>query len=152
MKIEELKPYQKKINIVVKAVKKGEVREVQSRWDQSNHKMAEVTVADETGAVYLTLWDDSLDSVEEGKTYEITNGYTTLFKDSLRLNTGRFGEIKPAEEELSETNTDNMLSKEIEPKPEEPKEESTEEPAEEKTEEPKAEEQAEETAEEEKTE
>ena len=118
MKIEELKPYQKKIELVVKVVSKAEPKEVKSRWDSSSHRMTEALVGDETGTVLLTLWDDSIDALEDGKTYVVSNAYTTLFKDSLRLNTGRFGEIQAATEEISTVNTENKMSKDIEPKPE----------------------------------
>jgi replication factor A1 len=110
-----LKPFMKKVNLKVKAIEKKEIREVTSRLDNTTHKVTEAVVADATGAVLLTLWDDKIDAVEDGKTYEIENGFTSLFKQSIRLNIGRFGTLKEAEAPLEEVNTDNNISdKEVE--------------------------------------
>ena len=110
MDVEQLRPYQKKVNITVKALRKNEVREVTSKLDDSTHKVTEAVVGDSTGTVLLTLWDDDIEKVENGKSYEVVNGYTSLFKNSLRLNIGRYGELKDAEQEVSEVNESNDLS------------------------------------------
>jgi len=110
MNIEQLRPYQKKVNITVKALSKNEVREVTSKLDDSSHKVTEAIVGDATGTVMLTLWDDDIGKVEDGKSYEIVNGYTSLFKNFLRLNIGRYGELKDAEAEVTEVNESNDLS------------------------------------------
>ncbi len=110
MNVEQLRPYQKKVNITVKALRKNEVREVTSKLDDSTHKVTEAVVGDATGTVLLTLWDDDIEKVQDGKTYNIVNGYTSLFKNSLRLNIGRYGELKEAEQEITEVNESNNLS------------------------------------------
>lgn len=114
MKVIDLKPFQKKVSLLVKIVKKETPKDVQSRWDSSSHKMAEILVGDETACVLLTLWDESINSIEDGKTYIIENAYTTMFKNSLRLNTGRFGKILPTTQLISTVNTDTKLSQAIE--------------------------------------
>ncbi len=112
MNVEQLRPYQKKVNITVKALSKNEVREVTSKLDDSTHKVTEAVVGDETGTVLLTLWDDDIEKVEDGKTYDVENGYTSLFKNSLRLNIGRYGELKEGSKEVGEVNESNNLSAE----------------------------------------
>ena len=64
----------------------------------------------ETGVIFLTLWDDAIEKVEIGKTYKITNSYTNIFRSSLRLNLGKFGELSESDEEITEVNNDNNLS------------------------------------------
>ncbi len=110
MKIEELKPYQKKIDVIVKTVEKNEVREVVSKLDDSRHRVTEALVGDETGAILLTLWDEAIDKAEIGKVYKIENGYTQFFKNSLRLSIGRFGKFEESKEEIEEVNTENNMS------------------------------------------
>lgn len=100
----------KKVELTVKAIDKNEVREVESKLDNSKHNVTEVLVADETGSVLLTLWDDKINEVEVGKTYKIENGYTSLFKNSLRLNIGRYGQLSEAENELENLEESNNLS------------------------------------------
>ncbi len=117
-KISELRPFQKRVELNVKVLEKKEVREVTSKLDNSSHKVTEAVVGDETGTIMLTLWDDMIDKVELEKSYKITNGYTSLFKNSLRLNIGRYGELSDSEEEVSEVNTENNVSeKEFEQRP-----------------------------------
>ena len=109
MKIEELKPRTRQIELLFAVVSFGEQREVVSRRDGSTHNLVEAVVGDETGTVIMTLWDDDIGKVEEGKTYKLENGYTTLFKSSIRLNVGRYGKIEDSDEEI-EVNTENDIS------------------------------------------
>jgi replication factor A1 len=116
-KIAELRPFQKRVELNVKVLDKKEVREVTSKLDNSNHKVTEAVVGDDSGVILLTLWDDMIDKVEVNKSYKINNAYTSLFKNTLRLNIGRYGELKDAEQEVTEVNEANNVSeKEFEPR------------------------------------
>ncbi len=110
MKIEELKPYSKKVDLIAKIMSKNEVREVSSKLDNSVHKVTEALIGDESGTVLLTLWDNAIESIEAGKVYTISNAYTSLFKNSLRLNLGRYGTIAEAKEKIAKINEENNLS------------------------------------------
>ncbi|MEM2137002.1 MAG: OB-fold nucleic acid binding domain-containing protein [Candidatus Methanomethylicia archaeon] len=106
-KVEQLKPNTRSVNLLVKVVSKSEPRTVSGGM----HKVADILVGDETGAIYLTLWDDSIDKVDEGTILKIKNGYVSLFRGSMRLNVGRYGRFEVLEEEKDiEVNTDNNLS------------------------------------------
>jgi replication factor A1 len=109
MKVEELKPRTRQIELHFQVASIGEQREVVSRRDGSTHNLVEVVVGDETGTVIMTLWDDDIGKVEEGKTYKLENGYTTLFRGTIRLNSGRYGTIEELDEEI-EANTENNIS------------------------------------------
>ncbi|MFH1587842.1 MAG: hypothetical protein ABIA76_00710 [Candidatus Diapherotrites archaeon] len=123
MKINELRPYMKKIELKFKAIEVTESRDVQSKLDSKNHKVCEAKIADDSGMVLLTLWDDTISQVLAGKNYSLENGFSSLFKNSLRINIGRFGKITEIQESI-EANTENMLSKEIIPREEKPSEKS----------------------------
>jgi len=111
MKIEELTPRSREINIIVKTVSKSEVRNITSGRDYSIHRVADALVGDGTGCLYLTLWDDNVDKINEGDTISIKNGYVNLFRGSMRLNIGRYGSFEPVEESpIKEVNTENNLS------------------------------------------
>jgi replication factor A1 len=94
----------------VKIVNIGASRTVPSKRDDKQHLVAESLVADETGSVLLTLWDKHIESLNRDDVIEINGGYTTLFRGSLRLNTGRAGHIEKIEKEIAEVNTKNNLS------------------------------------------
>jgi len=109
VKIEELTPNSRGVNVVVKVVSKGEARDVMGRGGQ--HRVADALVGDETGCIYLTLWDENIDQINEEETINITNGYVNLFRGNMRLNIGRYGSFKVLEEStIEEVNTENNLS------------------------------------------
>lgn len=110
LKVEKLVPESRNVNIKVKVVKKGEPRETVSRNDGSKHRVSDILVGDETGSVYLSLWDDNIDKMSEGDVVEIKNGYVSLFRGSMRLNIGREGTFEKSQETLGEVNTTNNLS------------------------------------------
>ena len=86
MQINELRPFSKRVEVTGKIINKNEVREVTSKLDDSQHKVTEAVLADNTASVLLTLWDDTIDNVEVGKVYKVANGYTSLFQRKIRLN------------------------------------------------------------------
>jgi replication factor A1 len=109
MKIADLGPMSKSANVIFKVVATGDVREVTSR-DGSAHTVADITAGDDTGTVILALWDENISKVEDGGTYFVKNGYTSLFRGSIRLNVGRYGELESSEEEVGEVKEDNNIS------------------------------------------
>jgi len=110
IKIERLDPRSRQVNTVVKVVNKGAPRDTVSRVDGSAHRVSDVLVGDETGTIYMSLWDENIDRVNEGDTIAIKNGYVSLFRGSMRLNVGRFGSFEKAETSLEQVNTSNNLS------------------------------------------
>jgi replication factor A1 len=110
-KVGELTPQSRAVNVTAKVVSKSEVRDIPMGRDGSPHKVCDALVGDETGSIYLTLWDDNIEKVNEDDTLRIENGYVTLFKGNMRLNIGKYGKMMPAEEPLEgEVNTENNVS------------------------------------------
>jgi len=110
--VAELKPRMKNVTISFKVISIGEQREIESRRDGSSHRVCDITVGDSSGIVQVPLWDDTIDAVEEGSTYNLTNGYTGLFRGNLRLNVGRYGKLEAAEEGIEEVNMEVDMSAE----------------------------------------
>ncbi|MCW4004086.1 MAG: single-stranded DNA-binding protein [Candidatus Bathyarchaeota archaeon] len=110
-KVGDLTPQSKAVNVTAKVVSKTEIREIPMGRDGSPHKVCDALVGDETGVVYLTLWDDNIEKVNEQDTIRIENGYVTLFKGNIRLNIGKYGKLELAETPLeAEVNTENNVS------------------------------------------
>jgi replication factor A1 len=110
VKVETLTPNSRGVNIIVKVVSKGEVRSVTGR-DYSVRRVADALVGDETGSIYMTLWDDKIDAINDGDTLRITNGYINLFRGNMRLNVGKYGSYEVLEDSpIAEVNTENNLS------------------------------------------
>ena len=110
-KVGDLTPQSKAVNVTAKVVSKTEIREIPMGRDGSPHKVSDALIGDETGVVYLTLWDENIEKVNDGDTIRIENGYVTLFKGNMRLNIGKYGKLEPAESPLeAEVNTENNVS------------------------------------------
>ena len=114
VKINELTPNSKAVNVIAKVVSKGEVRSTTSGRDYTAHRVVDALVGDETGCVYLNLWDDNIDKAKEGDVLSIKNGYVNLFRGNIRLNIGRYGSFEVvAEPTIKEVNTENNLSSKL---------------------------------------
>ena len=110
VKVEKLTPDSRAVNTIVKVLSKSDVRHVTGR-DYSVRRVADALVGDETGCVYLTLWNDTIDKITEESTLHITNGYVNLLRGNMRLNIGKYGSFRLlAESPITEVNTENNLS------------------------------------------
>ena len=113
MKVKDLQPEIKKISIEIKAEDKTEPREVVASTDDKFHKVCEALVGDETASIYLSLWDEQADEVKKGKHYRITNAYTSVYRNSLRLNIGKYGKIEEIEADFEINTAENLSLKEL---------------------------------------
>ena len=93
MKINELRDGMKRINVTAKVTEKSETREVTSRFKDQTLKVASATIADETGTIKLTLWNEQINQVNVNDTVKIQNGYITSFRGEIQLNIGRYGTL-----------------------------------------------------------
>jgi replication factor A1 len=91
--IKELQNGMKRVSVEAKVVEKGDPREVKSRFGNETYKIVDAVVADETGSVKLTLWNEQIDQVNVGDNIKIDNGYVTSFKGEIQLNVGKFGKL-----------------------------------------------------------
>ena len=89
--IKDLRNGDKRVTVEANVVEKGETREVRSRYKDETYMVADAAVADETGSIKLTLWNEQIDQVDVGNKIKIENGYVTSFKGVLQLNVGKFG-------------------------------------------------------------
>lgn len=110
LKLANLRPYQRGITVDFKVLKTEAVRKVQSRHDGSNHRVADILIGDETGVMLLTLWDDDIALIENGKVFQLANGQTGLFQDRLQLSLGRNGKLEPSTTNIPEVNTERNHS------------------------------------------
>ena len=81
----------KRIDVTAKVTEKSETREVTSRFKDQTYKIATAVIADETGTIKLTLWNEQIDQVNVNNNIKIQNGYITSFRGEIQLNIGRYG-------------------------------------------------------------
>lgn len=93
LNISQLRDGMRKVDVIGRIIEKPEPREVTLRTGQKA-RVADLTLADETGKIKLTLWDDQIDKVDVDDTVKVENGYINSFRGEIRLNVGRFGKLE----------------------------------------------------------
>ncbi len=91
--IKELTDGMKRVSVEAQVVEKGDVREVRSKFKDETYRIVDAVVADESGSVKLTLWNEQIEMVNVGDKIKIDNGYVTSFKGEVQLNVGKFGKL-----------------------------------------------------------
>ncbi len=120
-KVGELTPQSRAVNVTAKVMSKSEVRNIAGGRDGAAHRVCDALVGDETGSVYLTLWDDNIEKVNNEDTIIVKNGYINLFRGNMRLNIGKYGTLEIAEKAFEgEVNTENNVSSQVHEQPRRP--------------------------------
>jgi replication factor A1 len=83
----------KRVDVEGKVVEKGDPREVKSRFKDETYRIVDAVIADESGSIKLTLWNEQIEQVNIGDNVKIENGYVTSFKGETQLNVGKFGKL-----------------------------------------------------------
>lgn len=91
MKISDLKPGMRNVNLKAKIIEVSEPRNVSTRFGSA--KVADATIQDETGTTQLSLWNEQINRFSVGDTVVISNGYITTFRGKIQVNIGRYGKI-----------------------------------------------------------
>jgi replication factor A1 len=91
--IKDLNDGMKRVSVEAKVVDKGDPREVRSRYKDETYRIVDAVIADETGSIKLTLWNEQIEQVNVGDNIKIENGYVTSFKGETQLNVGKFGKL-----------------------------------------------------------
>ncbi|MCW4052602.1 MAG: OB-fold nucleic acid binding domain-containing protein, partial [Candidatus Bathyarchaeota archaeon] len=93
LKISELTPDVRGVDIEARILEISEPRQVHSRTTGKPLKVAEALIADETGTITLTLWNDQIRQTKANDKIRINNGYVTLFRGQKQLNVGRYDQL-----------------------------------------------------------
>ena len=81
------------VNVRFSVIKKDKPRQVTARATGKPHLISDCVVGDESAIITLTLWNQDIDEIEVGKTYELQNGYISIYDECMSLSKGRWGTI-----------------------------------------------------------
>jgi replication factor A1 len=95
LKIAELKPGMRRVDVKGRIVDIENPREVQTKFGPG--QVASATLQDESGSVKVTLWNENITKVAVNDNVEIQNGYVDSFRGELQLNVGRYGKLAKVE-------------------------------------------------------
>jgi replication factor A1 len=91
--IKDLRNGMKRVEVEAQVTEKGDPREVTSRYKDETYNVADAVVADESGSIKLTLWNEQIDQVNVNDKIKIENGYITSFRGEIQLNVGKYGKL-----------------------------------------------------------
>jgi replication factor A1 len=117
--VNDLTENSKNVNATLKVIEIGETKEINSKFGTKH--VCEVKVADKTGSILLSLWDDQIGKIAVGDVIDVQNGYISIVRNSMRLNIGKYGKILLSETTLDEVNTENNVSDRHVEQPERPR-------------------------------
>jgi replication factor A1 len=91
VKIRDIQPEMRNIELTGRVTKVSDKREVETKFGPAS--VAAAILEDETASIRLNLWRWQIDSVKEGDTVKIINGFTRTFEGRIELNIGGDGKI-----------------------------------------------------------
>ncbi len=109
LKVKDLTPETKSVNLTVKVVSVNEPEAVPSRGGGVRH-VTEARVGDETATVVMSLWEKQSEGISEGTVLRIENGYVSLVRGHMRLNVGKYGRMNVSKTSIEQVNTEENLS------------------------------------------
>ncbi len=92
MKISELTPGTGNVEIEAEVVGIEKPREINKNGRVL--RVANATLKDDSGTISLVLWNDAIDSIQEGSKIKITNGYVNTWQEKMQLTLGKFGKME----------------------------------------------------------
>ncbi|XP_044287922.1 SOSS complex subunit B2 [Varanus komodoensis] len=87
--IKDIKPGLKNLNVVFIVLEIGRVTKT-----KDGHEVRSCKVADKTGSITISVWDELGSLIQPGDIIRLTKGYASLWKGCLTLYTGRGGELQ----------------------------------------------------------
>ncbi len=103
VKVRDLTPESKSVNLTVKVVSVGAPQSVAAR-DGGTRTVTEIVVGDETATVVMSLWDEQSRGVQASQVLHVENGYVSLVKGRVHLNVGRYGRLGKGQGDITNIN------------------------------------------------
>ncbi|XP_039602605.1 SOSS complex subunit B1-B [Polypterus senegalus] len=87
--VKDIKPGLKNLNVLFIVLETGRVTKT-----KDGHEVRTCKVADKTGSISISVWDEVGSLIQAGDIIRLTKGYASVFKGCLTLYTGRGGELQ----------------------------------------------------------
>lgn len=91
-KISYITPLVKSATIEGVVTSAGEVRTVNKK-DGSTAQVQSIIVADDSGEIRLTLWEEDTGKFAVGDRIKVESGFVTVYQEKVQLSKGKFGRL-----------------------------------------------------------
>ncbi|KAL4655608.1 SOSS complex subunit B1-A-like [Arapaima gigas] len=88
--VKDIKPGLKNLNVIFIVLETG----CRVTKTKDGHEVRTCKVADKTGSISISVWDEIGGLIQTGDIIRLTKGYASVFKGCLTLYTGRGGELQ----------------------------------------------------------
>jgi replication factor A1 len=107
----DINPRIKFVSVKFKVVSLSKARQVKSKRTGKLLLVAEAIIADDTGKITLTLWNDDVDFLIEGRCYELKFGKLEMYDKAMRLSRAFSGKFTPIPDCFENINLELNMSK-----------------------------------------
>ena len=90
--VKEAESLEKGINVMGIIEEKLQPRRVTTKFGEK--AVCDANIRDQSGTIKITLWEDSVDLVENGDFVKVDNAYINEYNGTKSLNLGKFGNIE----------------------------------------------------------
>ncbi|XP_041057413.1 SOSS complex subunit B2 isoform X3 [Carcharodon carcharias] len=87
--VKDIKPGMKNLNVIFIVLEIGRVTKT-----KDGHEVRSCKVADKTGSITISVWDEVGGLIQPGDIIRLTRGYASMWKNCLTLYTGRGGDLQ----------------------------------------------------------
>ncbi|XP_067843861.1 SOSS complex subunit B2-like [Heptranchias perlo] len=87
--VKDIKPGMKNLNVIFIVLEIGRVTKT-----KDGHEVRSCKVADKTGSITISVWDEVGGLIQSGDIIRLTRGYASMWKNCLTLYTGRGGDLQ----------------------------------------------------------
>jgi replication factor A1 len=91
-RIKDLKSGMKRVDLEARILEIQKPKSVFTRFGNSA-TVTNAKVTDETGTIYLSLWNDQIDTVSVGDIIQVENGHVVTFRGERQLRVGKRGHV-----------------------------------------------------------
>ena len=106
MNISDLKAGASNVDVEATVTEKDEPREVVTKYGK-RLSVANAVLKDDTGSIAISLWGNTIDTVNVGDKVKVTNGYVSEFRGTPQLSTGKYGKIEVLEKGSGKSSPSN---------------------------------------------
>lgn len=110
VKINQLKPFKRNVNLRAVVLDVGETREGVSKKTGNPYKMTEVLLGDESAVVKAIVWGDTIEEIQKGETYEIVGASTNVFRGTLQVNINDKTKVNKSDKPISPDSVNTKIN------------------------------------------
>ena len=100
--IVKLRPGIAGVNLRFFALSSGPIRQVRIKSSGRVSEVCDITVCDMTGSIKLTLWNEEIDDISIGNTYDVTDGRVRIYDECMFLSLGKTGALSRSRDPITQ--------------------------------------------------